>query len=370
MSDMNQIPVFFLGANAPGGFVSAFSKAYDPADGWRVFIIKGGPGTGKSTLMKRAAQILADKDDRVFLSPCTGDPWSLDAVTAETQKVMILDGTAPHVVEPVCPGVCESLVDLGSCWDGGLLREKADEILAVSRENKLLHERAGRYISAAGALLADSTHIAAACTDMERAVRFGQGLSRKLIPAAPRGEGGRGDGREYIRFLSGITPKGLLFFRDTLERYCDRLVILSDDYGAASGAILEAVRANALAAGWNIIACPCPFAPEERLDHLLIPGLRLGFCTENRYLKLAREDRRIHARRFTDLPALRLKKQRLTFNRRAARELLQGAAELLAEAKAVHDALEKYYMAAMDFQKVDQMADRVLSELKALPALR
>ena len=117
MSELNQLPMFFLGANAPGGFVSAFGKAYDPMDGWRVYIIKGGPGTGKSTLMKKAAALLAEKDDSVFLSPCTGDPWSLDAVTAENQKVMLLDGTAPHVVEPQYPGVCESLIDLGS-WSG------------------------------------------------------------------------------------------------------------------------------------------------------------------------------------------------------------------------------------------------------------
>lgn len=371
MADLNQfkqIPMFFLGANAPGGFVSAFPKAYDPTDGWRVFIIKGGPGTGKSTLMKRAAQLLTAKDAHVFLSPCTGDPWSLDAVTAETQKIMILDGTAPHVVEPSCPGVCESLVDLGSCWDGAALREKGREILAVSRENKLLHERASRYISAAGSLLKDSTHIAAACTDLERAARFGQALARKLIPAASRT--GAGDGREIVRFLSGITPRGLVFFRETLETYCEHLVILSDDYGAASGAILEAVRTAALAAGWDIIACPCPFAPEERLEHVLIPELSLGFTTESRFLKLKRDDRRIHARRFTDLPALRLKKQRLTFNRRAARELLQGAAELLAEAKTVHDALEKYYIAAMDFDKVNKMTDTVLAELADLPDLR
>ena len=103
---------------------------------------------------------------------------------------------------------------------------------------------------------------------------------------------------------------------------------------------------------------------------MLIPGLSLGFCTENRCLKLDRDDRRIHARRFTDLPALRRRKQRLTFNRRAAKELLQGASELLAEAKAVHDEMEKYYVEAMDFAKVNEMTARVLGQLEKLPDLR
>ncbi len=46
---------FFLGANTPSGFVSRFDQLADAGDGWRLFVIKGGPGTGKSSLIRRAA---------------------------------------------------------------------------------------------------------------------------------------------------------------------------------------------------------------------------------------------------------------------------------------------------------------------------
>ena len=42
----------FLGANTPKGFVSFFDELYNPYDNCSAYIIKGGPGTGKSTLMK------------------------------------------------------------------------------------------------------------------------------------------------------------------------------------------------------------------------------------------------------------------------------------------------------------------------------
>ena len=42
----------FLGANTPKGFVSLFDELYNPYDNTDAYIIKGGPGTGKSTLMK------------------------------------------------------------------------------------------------------------------------------------------------------------------------------------------------------------------------------------------------------------------------------------------------------------------------------
>ena len=43
---------FFLGANTPQGFVSRFDQLADWREGWREFVLKGGPGTGKSTLMR------------------------------------------------------------------------------------------------------------------------------------------------------------------------------------------------------------------------------------------------------------------------------------------------------------------------------
>ena len=36
---------FFMGANTPGGFVGYLDDLYDPADGWRAYLIKSGPGT-------------------------------------------------------------------------------------------------------------------------------------------------------------------------------------------------------------------------------------------------------------------------------------------------------------------------------------
>ena len=41
----------FLGANSPSGFISKFDQLADADDGWRLFVIKGGPGSGKSTLI-------------------------------------------------------------------------------------------------------------------------------------------------------------------------------------------------------------------------------------------------------------------------------------------------------------------------------
>lgn len=86
---------FFLGVNTPQGFVSRFDRISDKTGGWRTFIIKGGPGSGKSTLMKKIAEELKGED--LELIHCSSDFNSLDAVICPARKFAIADGTAPHV---------------------------------------------------------------------------------------------------------------------------------------------------------------------------------------------------------------------------------------------------------------------------------
>lgn len=267
--------------------------------------------------------------------------------------------TAPHVVEPKYPGLCETILNLGDCWNKEQFAGKEKEILELYVENSRVQDRSGRYITAAASLMADSYRIALDCTDTAKAARFGAGLAKRLI-----GTGEKKQGREWIRFLSGITPKGLVFYRSTLEKMCDNIVEISDDYGAASRVILSVFRAYALELGHTIITCPCPFTPGEKIEHIIVPDLHLAVCTTNRYLQVGQGERRIHARRFTDIGGLRQKKQRLAFNRRAVKELLEGACDLAGECKFIHDQIEQYYIPAMNFGKVTSIGNQVISELE------
>ena len=57
---MEQKVTFFLGANTPSGFYSLYDQMLDPAEARRVFLLKGGAGCGKSSLMKRVAASLEE----------------------------------------------------------------------------------------------------------------------------------------------------------------------------------------------------------------------------------------------------------------------------------------------------------------------
>ena len=163
---------FFLGANTPQGFVSRFGQIIDPVRCKRCYIIKGGPGSGKSTLMKG----FADEAEKLGMRPiyfhCSSDVASLDAVSADGDRYVILDGTPPHAVEPGCPGAFETLVPLGDCWNEEALQKDRSAILELMNRNRLMHAQCRMYLSAAGSLLGEVSGMARDYVFPEKVARF------------------------------------------------------------------------------------------------------------------------------------------------------------------------------------------------------
>ena len=237
--------------------------------------------------------------------------------------------------------------------DADALRAHADEVKHLFAQNAALRSRAARYIASAGSLLLDSRRAEACSANFEKVRRYVKRLCARLLPRLPDGA----EAGEELRLLSAITPKGPVFYRGTVQALADRYVVFHDDCGAVSRLLLELIRAEALARGYHIITCPCAMHPEDKIDHLFIPALQLAFLTDNRWHPVQLPGvQAVRCTRFVDRENLAGYRARLRFNERAAAELLEQAADLMAQAKACHDELETYYRAAVDFDRVDAAA--------------
>lgn len=87
---------FFLGANSGEGFQSLYPQILDLHETHDFLILKGGPGAGKSTFMKRIARATEQAGTPVEYIYCSGDPDSLDAILLPECRTAIADGTSPH----------------------------------------------------------------------------------------------------------------------------------------------------------------------------------------------------------------------------------------------------------------------------------
>ena len=91
---------YFLGANSPAGFYSLYDQMLPPEQARAIYILKGGPGCGKSTLMRKIGAWAEEAGLRPEYILCSGDPDSLDAVILPDRRVAVVDGTAPQGVVP------------------------------------------------------------------------------------------------------------------------------------------------------------------------------------------------------------------------------------------------------------------------------
>lgn len=335
---------YFLATNSSEGFVSVFKNRYNAADGWKCYIIKGGPGTGKSSFMKYIAAKADDKKLEIELCPCSSDPDSLDALVIPQKKIIIMDGTAPHTVDPEFPAICEEILNFGSFWNTEMLKSQKDNIINLTQKNKALHKSASRYILAAGEILKDSLKIAKGCCDNQKILNFSKKLCKKYIPKK------NSKGVEETRFLYAITPKGVVSFANTALKNCKTHIIIEDKYSAVSNEIMQNIKNYAILNGHKIITIKNSFLPSDLIDHIIIPELSLCFVREFDYQHFESEARRIHSRRFMNTALLSKNRKRLKFNSKLMRELLLSATTTLKEAKSVHDELENYYIGAMDFE--------------------
>lgn len=362
MPEKMEMPCWFLGANAPKGYYSKFDQLFRTAPNGKCFLLKGGPGTGKSTMLRKIAKELYEKGFETELVFCSADTDSLDAVLTSDGSFAAADATLPHAVEPKYPGAFETTVDLCSCWDEKKLRKSKAEIVSLFELNRRLHEEARRYISAAAALLDEAARLGMDSVFQEKVEK-----TAFRICAREFGRKIRKRGTEKQRFLSAVTDKGVFFFNNTPKILCERIYLLDDDPGAVSRIFMNTVRKNALENGLDIITCRCPLFPLEKIEHIFIPELRLGFVTANKRHKLEVVPYRIiHSRRFTDRKKFSENKIRIKFALRSASNLIDEAALCMKEAKAVHDELESYYIPAMDFSKVEEKFKTVAEEIGRL----
>lgn len=87
---------YFLGANTAQGFFSLYDELIDESKATAFYVLKGGPGCGKSTLMRKVGEKMEALGFGVEYILCSGDPGSLDGILIPEKAVAIMDGTAPQ----------------------------------------------------------------------------------------------------------------------------------------------------------------------------------------------------------------------------------------------------------------------------------
>ena len=359
MPDTRKTSRFFLSANTPDGLMVRYDRLYQPEDGWKVVLLAGGAGGSVSDILVQAGQALEKTGSSVeyIVSVIHGD--HLDAVAAPDRKICIIDSSPPHSIIPEYPGIVESVVNMGDFWDEKSLSRNRDAVLTFSARMSASCDRAYRFLSAAASLTGDTARLALDCTDTLKLENYAAHLAKREFPSHGK------QGAETLRFLTAITPDGVSNLFDSLPGSYQHVFVVEDEYGIGK-LLVSKLRSAALTAGYDVISCNCPLFPEEKPEHLLIPERSIAFVTSSHYHRYTGPAfRHIHMRRFLDSDLVRLRRPRISFNRRASRQLIDESILLLSDARASYDMIQSCYAEATDTQAATARATEVLRRLLA-----
>ncbi len=337
---------FFLGANSADGFYSLYDQLGRPEETYDFIVLKGGPGVGKSTMMKEIGRRAEKQGLDVEYIHCSGDPRSLDAVIIQQLQVAVADGTAPHVIEPAYPAAVDRYVNLGCFYDVERLKERRREVIACTLGYQKEYARAYSCLRASRSVLAETEESVAPLLDKEK-------LRRRLknIWLRERGKRKKRMGMEKLRFLGGLTPAGRCWCEESLRILCSHIYELKDRCHLAAPALLE-LKAMIQADGYDVLLCMDPDYP-KRIEHLLVPELELGFVTTGRTFALTETPYRcLHLERMLNQEQYRLMRAKLRLKERLAEALEEEGAEHLRAAGEKHDELELIYKPFVDFDGV------------------
>jgi len=335
----------FLSANSANGFSSYFDELNDFEN---VYVIKGGPGTGKSSFMKRvAANSVAEKHFTEYVY-CSSDPDSLDAVCIGDIPLAVCDGTKPHIFEPKNPGACGGIVNLGEFWNENELKPNKDDIKKLGKLISECYEKAYLFLSAAGNMYTDIRKTALKFADENKAEKVANRfIERHFADKQPK------KAKTRHRFLTGITPKGIVSFTDSLYSLCEKVYII-DDKCFISDLILEKILKCVAESGYDSYAFYSPLM-SSHLRHIAVPEVGIAVASSDFFTH------------FDDKPIIKMSKMIIdginseskpykdSFN--IMKKSLESADECLKEAKRLHDGLEAIYMQSMDFSAVNGLSE-------------
>lgn len=355
---MSIIREYFPGANTPQGFYSYYDFILREREAERRVILKGGPGTGKSTFMKNVARSLLARGYDIELLHCSSDPHSLDGVCAREIGFLIADGTAPHVIEPKSPGAVDEIINLGECWDSGKIRSERAQITETSASISSHFSRAHSYLSAAKALQIQLERDLLALTDMSVAREAAESVRREL----GLGRSASKQGSERKAFMSAITPQGRICYADTFAQAA-RYIYKIEAKMADANTFMTQAAAMLRNSGYDVCTFYCSMSPNEKLEHIYVPTLDVFFSVANSYHSIEEEETAVHINLDDGVDGKRL--LALTADDRELYNiLLKKAEDAVSAAKQLHDRLEECYVPYMDFGKVENECERLISTIK------
>lgn len=363
MSNKPTIRKMFPGAVTYQGFYSYYNYMIEP-NARHIYVIKGGPGVGKSTFMKKLGQEMLDAGYDIEYHCCSSDNHSIDGLVIPALGVALLDGTSPHVVDPKNPGAVDEIINLGEYWNEPMIRQFKKEIMSCNQKVNRCFQAAYFSLKEAKIAMDEWEFYVEPCQDWNHINQLLFKVERDLFKAFTKGIG-----KSRHLFAWAHTPQGKTQFIDSLLSGVKTLYILKGQPGTGKSTFLAKLDSRAKMLGLSTESYHNTLEP-EKLDLLIIPKLETALVVSSEQYDYTPEFKgNINLLDFDqsiDTTALQpfvedIESCRDRIHRSFERALLNSQ-----RAKKLHDLMETYYIPAMNFAEIEKKRLSVLKDILSI----
>lgn len=366
MDSRGKVRRMFPGGNTAKGFHSFFD--YITGDDYtKRYIIKGGPGGGKSTFMSKIGQYMLEHGFDIEEYHCSTDPDSLDALSIPELGVALLDGMVPHTTEPRNPGITDDIIWLGQYWDESKLSESKEEILKLNKRADKLFKIAFSHLKEARVAYDEwRSYVRDDFNKKEYNFALRQVID-DLFRNKP--EEHRGQPRHTHFFASAISGKGVYNYTESLIEPTFKVYAFSGMPGSGAKVAIRRIALEAEELGISTQQFHCPVDVEE-LDMLIIPELNSVVVNMNQILSnestlfdYNQVEAYVNFGDYLNYGTIYEFNDDIEDAKQRFYNMIDRAIDLISRAKATHGQVEKYYIKAMNFEEVDHKMAEILDKI-------
>jgi hypothetical protein len=358
---MGKVKHYFAEGNTADGFFSLYEETFQGLE--RLYILKGGPGTGKSSFMRGIAHSLLEQGYNAEYYHCSLDSESINGVIIPALQIGFVDGTFPHNMDPQYPGIVEQLINLGDYWDSSVLMANKDKIKDLFQSKSLHLAAAYRYYEQAKEIHDEWEQIYIQSMDFYKANKVTKDLIGSIFSKTER----KGlQGSVHRKLFGAATPFGAVNYYDNLTEALDKRYIIKGRPGSGKSTMMKKIGKRGEQLGLDVEYYPCGLDPES-IDMVLIPDLNTAVLDGTApHVVDPVSERDIVVDMFQECMNPKVEEDKAEelkeVSSRYAHKMKRGTEELQ-KAKHIHDRIEAFYIKAMNFKQVDQKREQVLKEI-------
>lgn len=314
-----------------------------------VYVIKGGPGTGKSGFMRRIRKEAQKRGEESLPIFCSSDPESLDGLILKERRIAFVDGTSPHVQEPAQPGVDGEILNFGEFWESERLGSEREEILFLARQKAEGYRRGFSLLAAAQKIQEAKYSLVQPRVDFPKLGKW----ARKMLSAVVSKER---KGKKQICPMASMGMEGAVYL-DSQQEMAGEIRSFQPFYGVEY-LLLEELERQAENQKLSFSVSPDPVS--LRPESLFFPESRTLFRRGAPCMKEG--ERTVSLRPAFGMPPAECRKRlhRLEKEEKTLFRLSEEEFERISEA---HFTLEELYGKAMDFSRVDELERRICHKI-------